>query len=48
MIYQIKPIVSVNIEGGLGNQLFKIASAYAYAKKNNGNLQIVKISDCGL
>ena len=34
-------IVSVNIMGGLGNQLFQIASAYAYAKKNNGILQII-------
>jgi hypothetical protein len=37
-----KPIVSVNIMGGLGNQLFQVASAYAYSKKNNGKLQIVK------
>lgn len=36
------PIVSVNIMGGLGNQLFQIAAAYAYAKNENGTLQIVK------
>ena len=34
------PIVSVNIMGGLGNQLFQIAAAYAYSKKENGKLQI--------
>ena len=35
------PIVSVNIMGGLGNQLFQIASAYAYARKERGTLQII-------
>jgi len=40
-------IVSVNIMGGLGNQLFQIASAYAYAKKENGILQIIKITENG-
>ena len=35
-----KPIVSVNIMGGLGNQLFQVCSAYAYAKKMVGELQI--------
>ena len=35
--------VCVNIMGGLGNQLFQIASAYSYARKNNGNLRIPKI-----
>jgi len=49
IIYKMtERIVSVEIVGGLGNQLFKIASAYGYAKRNNGNLQIVKISDCGI
>ena len=42
-----KPIVSVNIMGGLGNQLFEIASAYAYAQKEGGQLQIVKKMDNG-
>lgn len=37
-----KPIVSINIQGGLGNQMFELASAYAYAKKYNGTLQILK------
>jgi hypothetical protein len=36
------PIVSVNIMGGLGNQMFQIAAAYAYAKQNNGRLKIVR------
>ena len=34
-------IVSVNIMGGLGNQLFQIAAAYAYARKTGGTLQII-------
>jgi len=41
------PVVSVNIMGGLGNQLFQIASAYAYAKRENGRLQIIKKTDNG-
>jgi hypothetical protein len=36
-----KPIVSVNIMGGLGNQFFQIATAYAYARKENAQLQII-------
>ena len=35
------PVVSVNIMGGLGNQLFQIAVAYAYARKEGGTLQII-------
>ena len=35
-------IVSVNIMGGLGNQLFQLACAYAYAKKNNSSLLILR------
>lgn len=42
-----KPIVAVNIMGGLGNQLFQIASAYAYARKENGQLQIIRKTDNG-
>lgn len=42
-----RPVVSVNIMGGLGNQLFQIATAYAYAKKENGTLKIVKKRDNG-
>jgi hypothetical protein len=41
------PIVSVNIMGGLGNQLFQIAAAYAYAKQTNGRLQIIRKMDNG-
>jgi hypothetical protein len=37
-----KPIVSVNIMGGLGNQMFQLATAYSYSKKYNGTLQIIK------
>jgi hypothetical protein len=33
--------VSIHIKGGLGNQLFQIATAYAYAKKEGGTLQIL-------
>ena len=36
----VKPVVSVNIMGGLGNQLFQIAAAYSYARQNNAQLQI--------
>lgn len=35
-----KRVVSIVIKGGLGNQLFQIAAAYAYAKKEGGILQI--------
>ena len=41
------PIVSVNIMGGLGNQLFQIATAYAYARKMGGTLQIPHILNNG-
>lgn len=39
--------VCINILGGLGNQLFQIASAYSYARKNNGNLVIPYIKKSG-
>ena len=42
-----QPVVSVNIMGGLGNQLFQIATAYAYARKTGGMLQIPHILDNG-
>lgn len=35
-------LVSVNIKGGIGNRLFQIAAAYAYARKENGTLKIVR------
>jgi hypothetical protein len=38
-----KPIVSINIIGGLGNQMFQLAGAFAYAKKYNGALQVLKV-----
>jgi hypothetical protein len=34
--------VSVNIMGGLGNQMFQLAVAYLYAKKYSGNLVILR------
>lgn len=37
-----KPVVSVNIMGGLGNQMFQLATAYSYARKNNGNLKVLR------
>jgi len=39
--FESKPVVAVNVSGGLGNQLFQIAAAYAYAKKEGGVLQIL-------
>jgi hypothetical protein len=36
----IRPIVTVQLMGGLGNQMFQIACAYAYAKQQNGRLQL--------
>ena len=35
-------IVSVNIMGGLGNQMFQLATAYAYAKQNSGKLIVLR------
>ena len=35
-------IVSVSIMGGLGNQMFQIASAYSYAKQQGGTLQLLR------
>jgi hypothetical protein len=32
--------ISVNIMGGLGNQMFQLATAYAYSKKYNGILKV--------
>lgn len=37
-----KPSVFVDIKGGLGNQLFQIATAYAYARQQDGELKILK------
>jgi hypothetical protein len=42
ILHRVNPrIVSIDIKGGLGNQLFQIAAAYAYAKKEGGILQIL-------
>lgn len=46
-IMRVSPVVSVNIMGGLGNQMFQIASAYAYARKEGGTLQIIHKLDNG-
>ncbi len=35
-------IVSVNIMGGIGNQMFQLASAYAYSRKYNNTLLILR------
>lgn len=40
-------IVSVNIMGGLGNQLFQVCTAFAYAKKYGGTLKILHKTDNG-
>jgi hypothetical protein len=42
LIYQLMSgIVTITITGGLGNQLFQIAAAYAYAKRHGLELQIL-------
>ena len=41
------PIVSVIIKGGLGNQLFQIASAYGYARRQGGTFQLEHITQNG-
>jgi hypothetical protein len=43
----VKPVVSVNIMGGLGNQLFQIAAAYSYARQNGAQLQLFNKKDNG-
>jgi hypothetical protein len=35
-------VLTINIMGGLGNQMFQLASAYAYAKKYNYTLVILR------
>jgi hypothetical protein len=34
------PVVALDVMGGLGNQIFQLATAYAYAKRNNGRLAV--------
>lgn len=41
------PVVTVNIMGGLGNQLFQLAAAYSYAKKEKGTLRILRQTNNG-
>jgi len=36
------PVVTVNVMGGLGNQLFQLAAAYSYAKREKGTLRILR------
>jgi hypothetical protein len=43
----LSPIVTVNIMGGLGNQLFQLAAAYSYAKKEKGTLRILRQTNNG-
>lgn len=39
--WEVSPtVVSVNLMGGLGNQLFQIAAGYAYAKKHGATFQL--------
>ena len=45
--HYLAPVISVNIMGGLGNQLFQIAAAYSYAKQHNAHLQILNKKDNG-
>lgn len=42
----LSPTVTVNIMGGLGNQLFQLAAAYSYAKKK-GSLRILHSTENG-
>jgi hypothetical protein len=37
-----KPIVSVYLRGGLGNQLFQIAAAFSYAKSQSAALRLLR------
>ena len=39
-------LLTVTLMGGLGNQLFQIATAYAYAKKHGIELLLVRDWDC--
>jgi len=42
----MEQILTVNLMGGLGNQLFQIATAYAYAKKHSMKLVMPRTWDC--
>ena len=41
------PVVTVNVMGGLGNQLFQLAAAYSYAKREKGSLLILRQTENG-
>jgi hypothetical protein len=41
------PLVTCTLMGGLGNQMFQIAAAYAYARREGGTLRIHRQSRCG-
>ena len=43
----MKPLVTVPLIGGLGNQMFEIATAYAYARREGGKLLLQYINHCG-
>ena len=36
----MKQLIVISLSGGLGNQMFQFASAYAFSKKNNASLLI--------
>ena len=37
-----RPIIAVSVMGGLGNQMFQIAAAYAHAKRTGNRLQLLR------
>ena len=45
--YKSYPFIIVDISGGLGNQLFQIASGYAYARKERGHLKLLHKKENG-
>ena len=44
-IQKMQPILTVHLMGGLGNQLFQIATAYAYAKRHSMKLVLPRTWD---
>ena len=41
------PPVFVPLKGGLGNQMFEIAGGYAYARREGGQLELLRLDRCG-
>jgi hypothetical protein len=41
-IRRVAPVVSVSIKGGLGNQLFEVASCFGYARRTETRLQLLQ------